>query len=167
MTERRTVLKVLATTGAAGVAAAAVVPAAGLVLAPSRAPPPPEAGWVTLCRLDALEPSRPRKFPVTGIESDAWTVAPERRLGAVWLQREGDQVRALSEVCPHLGCGTELSGDHFECPCHDSSFALDGRCLSGPSPRGLDPLEVRVADGRVSVRFRRFEQGVPERRPVG
>jgi Rieske Fe-S protein len=167
MTERRTVLKVLATAGGAGVAGAAVVPAGALVLSPAQAPPPPEAGWVTLVRLDALEPSRPRKFPITGIERDGWTVAPERRLGAVWLLREGASVRALSEVCPHLGCGTDLAGDHFECPCHDSSFDLQGRCLSGPSPRGLDPLEVRVADGRVSVRYVRFEQGVPERRPVG
>jgi hypothetical protein len=37
---------------------------------------------------------------------------------------------------------------------------------TGPSPRGLDPLEAKVERGRVLVRFQRFEVGTAERRPV-
>ena len=101
-----------------------------------------------------------------GIEVDAWSVTPARRVGAVWLLREGaggDTVKALSAVCPHLGCLIERRGDGFNCPCHVSAFARDGRALDGPSPRAMDPIEVRVRDGAVQVKWVRYRLGVSER----
>jgi Rieske Fe-S protein len=59
----------------------------------------------------------------------------------------------------------------FECPCHESGFAKDGKKLFGPSLRGLDPLEVKLIDQdgtqEVWVAFERFRAGVAERIPVG
>jgi menaquinol-cytochrome c reductase iron-sulfur subunit len=174
MTERRTVLKVVASAVGAGAVGIAAVPAAGLVLAPAKATGGGAAAgegagrWITVARLDALELGKPTKVAVVGAETDAWTVAPDRRLGAVWLIRDGEgAVRAYSVICPHLGCGVELDRDHFACPCHDSVFDLQGHRTAGPSPRAMDPIEVRLADGAVAVNFRRFRIGVPERIPVG
>jgi Rieske Fe-S protein len=72
-------------------------------------------------------------------------------------------------VCPHLGCAIDRSatGPGFNCPCHDSTFDAQGRCLTGPSPRGLDSLDTRIEDGFVMVDYRRFRQGTPEKVPVG
>ncbi len=166
MTERRTVLKYLAcATGTVAVGGAAV-PAVALTLAPLRTGNVDTGGWTPAARLDDLAVGQVHKVNVVGTESDGWTLSTGR-LGAVFLVRHpGDLVKAVSNVCPHLGCGVDIDGDHLSCPCHDSDFTIDGRRLNGPSPRDLDPIEVRVVDGLVSIRFQRFELGKPQRIPL-
>jgi nitrite reductase/ring-hydroxylating ferredoxin subunit len=100
---------------------------------------------------------------IVGAEGDAWTVAPQRQLGAVFLLREGNSVRSWSAICPHVGCLVEWDVARYICRCHDSAFARDGAVTSGISPRGLDPLEVRIDDGVVAVRFTRFRLGTAQR----
>lgn len=167
MAERRNVLKVLAgcaTTAAAGVS---IVPALGLIAESARGGDASENDWVRVARLEALRTGSPEKFAVVGTEVDAWSRAPDRRIGAVFLVREGDaSVRAYSAICPHLGCSINHVRDRFECPCHESAFDLHGNRIFGPSLRGMDPLQTRVTDGWVHVRFRRFRTGVSERIPV-
>ena len=91
----------------------------------------------------------------------------------MWLVRSGDQVRAFSAACPHLGCTVDLApgGQQFFCPCHSSSFDLDGKKSPGKpnkSLRGLDALPVRVSAARsVEVQFVRFLAGGAEPREVG
>jgi Rieske Fe-S protein len=55
----------------------------------------------------------------------------------------------------------------YECPCHESGFAKDGKKMFGPSLRGLDQLDMKLkgeADAReVWVRFERFRAGIAER----
>jgi menaquinol-cytochrome c reductase iron-sulfur subunit len=98
-------------------------------------------------------------------ERDAWAKVEKVRLGAAWLVRRGQDIVALSTTCPHLGCAVDFDpkADNFRCPCHTSSFDRAGNRLSGPAKRGMDPLEAKVEDGRVLVRFRRFKLDVPER----
>ena len=70
-----------------------------------------------------------------------------------YLTRIADEVVAISEKCPHLGCRTpwcETSGQ-FECPCHGSYFNRAGDYRTGPSPRGMDRYEVEIIDGIVHV----------------
>jgi Rieske Fe-S protein len=60
-------------------------------------------------------------------------------------------VTMLSAVCTHAGCIVELSASagQFICPCHASTFDLAGSVLTGPAPRPLPELAVRVEDGQV------------------
>jgi Rieske Fe-S protein len=162
---RRGVLAALAAAGAAVVAGVAGVPLLAAVLSPLRRRPE-AAGFVAVARLDALPEGRPVRASVIAERRDAWTRGPALALGTVWLLRRGEDVTALSAVCPHLGCGVDAASDGFSCPCHGSRFALDGAVRGGPAPRGLDPLEVRVVDPgrRVEVRWRRFVTGTSERR---
>ena len=99
---------------------------------------------------------------------DGWNRMPPTTVGTVWLRRVGSDVDALSSICPHLGCGVdwESSSRRFFCPCHISYFRVGGEVESGPSPRGMDPLDCRVRNGEVEVRFQRFVLGTSERRPV-
>jgi menaquinol-cytochrome c reductase iron-sulfur subunit len=111
----------------------------------------------------------PVRVPVTASSvRDAWALAGESALGAAWLTREGDQVRALSAISPHLGCAVDFDTGkgEFRCPSHTSSFTPDGQRTSGPAKRGLDPLPCEVVDGRVLVTWRRFRTDVPGREPV-
>jgi len=114
----------------------------------------------------------PRKFSVVADRSEAWNKFPEVPIGAVYLRRTGEkEVQALNVVCPHLGCFVEFLKDKkaYHCPCHNSSFALDGRVLdpSSPSPRALDSLVVEIREGQeVWVHFQNFQTGQASKIPV-
>lgn len=100
---------------------------------------------------------------------DAWSVASDVPVGAAWISRtQAGQLIAFSSTCPHLGCAVDLTTDkqQFRCPCHTSSFDLEGHRQGGPAKRGLDPLEAADVDGRVMVTYRRFRADVAEREEV-
>jgi Rieske Fe-S protein len=40
---------------------------------------------------------------------------------------------ALSKICTHQGCETDVTNNRFECPCHLSVFASDGTVVRGPN----------------------------------
>ncbi len=152
-----------------------VIPAASglLVLLDPLRRKPAGGGAVFVANLAAVPAGgEPRKFPVLATRVDAWNRTPDVPVGAVYLQRLPDGgVRALNVACPHAGCFVDYKAarDNFHCPCHNSSFALDGRVLDpkSPSPRPLDSLETEVRGGtEVWVRFRNFRAGVHEKIPV-
>ena len=99
---------------------------------------------------------------------DAWAKLPPTQVGAVLLRKDGEEIRAFSTVCPHLGCGVSYKPKEsaFACPCHESAFTLEGTAKLGPSPRGLDALETRVRSGNIEVRYRLFRTGLAEKVPV-
>jgi cytochrome b6-f complex iron-sulfur subunit/menaquinol-cytochrome c reductase iron-sulfur subunit len=162
-TPRRGALTTLVTLGSLAYAGAIAAPAAGF-LAPAGGDGGGHARWIRVGRLADLPAAEPRRLAVTGERRDAFTRALGELLGAVWLVREGDAVRAWSAACPHLGCSIDLApGGGFACPCHTSRFGAAGEVVSGPSPRAMDPLAARVVDGFVEVDFRRFREGGAER----
>ena len=124
--------------------------------------------WISTVPLDALAEGQPKRVALVADHRDAWTMEKQVQLGAAWLLRQGNAVKAWTVTCPHLGCSIDRDDKGgFNCPCHDSSFAGDGRRLDGPSPRDMDTLDTKVEDGFVLVDFRRFRQGTPEKDPVG
>ena len=65
--------------------------------------------------------------------------------------RSDGVVHVLWDRNPHLGCAVKPADDvdiphrdtiAFTDPCDGSQFALDGRCVEGPCPRGLDEFRV-------------------------
>lgn len=120
---------------------------------------------------DALEPGGAPVRVQINAESmrNAWAVSEDTPLGAAWVRKsESGTIEALSSVCPHLGCAVDFDPEQnaFKCPCHRSAFSRDGEKQSGPSKRGLDPLEVSVEDGRVKVVYVRYRTDIAEREPV-
>ena len=111
----------------------------------------------------------PRQFAVIAERADAWTGFAAEPIGAVYLRRGkgSDTVEALSATCPHAGCFVEMepTGRCFRCPCHNSTFTLEGGIVApSPSPRPMDGLECRVAkNGSVEVKWERFRAGVAEK----
>jgi cytochrome b6-f complex iron-sulfur subunit/menaquinol-cytochrome c reductase iron-sulfur subunit len=169
--DRRGALKTIVVGGSAVFVAGAALPAGRLALSPILTDTHSEGRWIRVARLDDLKDNEPKRVPVISEVTDAWTKYARENLGAVWLLRNRDEVRALSVTCPHLGCGIEKSESGFGCPCHTSNFDAAGKRVSGPSPRDMDPLETRVvgdgAERVVEVRFQKFRQGVPEREEIG
>lgn len=73
--------------------------------------------------------------------------------GRFYVVSVKDQLFALSQKCPHLGCRIPYcdSSGRFECPCHGSVFDLAGEWIKGPSPRGMDRFQVSLKNDSVVV----------------
>ncbi|MDX1950610.1 MAG: Rieske 2Fe-2S domain-containing protein [Verrucomicrobiota bacterium] len=131
-----------------------------------------EANAVRVTTLESLPGDGiPQKFSILASRTDAWNRYPNAPIGAIYLRKSGDKVQALNVVCPHAGCFVDFraAAKHFFCPCHNSSFGLDGKIqdASSPSPRGLDELEVEIRNGNeVWVKFQNFHTGTAEKIPV-
>ncbi len=94
------------------------------------------------------------------------------------LLKTASGYRAFSLVCTHLGCivrwrpptgqlqpgqprarhagarKSAASDQHsglFVCPCHGGGFDTEGKVVSGPPPRPLEPLEVKERGGRIFI----------------
>lgn len=165
-TSRRGALSVLV--GAGSLAYAGALGAIGAAFVTSEGGGGRTERWIRVGRVTDLPEGEPRRVPIVGDARDAFTVSRAEMLGSVWLVREGNNVRALSATCPHLGCAIDLAPDKkaFSCPCHSSRFALAGEPIEGPSPRSMDSLETRTADGFVEVSFRKYRQGVSKKEEV-
>lgn len=120
----------------------------------------------TLDDLIATNPGLPilDGFPVYVQEARVFVVLVDPSRGG-W-QRGVDEtgegtvlnVRALSQVCPHLGCRPNpcVEDFWFRCPCHQSRYDRLGIKAAGerfgPAPRGMDRLAIEVGpDGVLTV----------------
>ncbi len=113
-----------------------------------------------------------RPLPGSGLGGVVKTVLPSEvtddttvyvRTAQTYLTRIDDEIVALWQKCPHLGCRVawcESSGE-FECPCHGSRFNRAGEVRSGPSPRGMDRFVVSAVDDLVEVDTGQIIEGAP------
>lgn len=111
----------------------------------------------------------PVKVDLYADRVDAWNRVIQVKIGSAWVMEKDGKLVALSTVCPHLGCGIDYDGAHnkFYCACHKTWFGLDGSVEEGPSPRGMDELEVQREEKLVSIRFQRFKLGAKTKEPIG
>jgi nitrite reductase/ring-hydroxylating ferredoxin subunit len=95
---------------------------------------------------------------------------PARRAFLPGVDDRGDgtalNVRALSQVCPHLGCRPNPCIEDFwlHCPCHQSRYDRRGTKIAGerygPAPRSMDRFPIEVdADGALTIDTGRVIRG--------
>lgn len=127
-----------------------------------------EGQFLRVATLDVVpEDGVPRQFPVIAARVDAWNESVQP-VGAVFLRRLPDQEvpECLTAVCPHAGCLVpfDRATGKFKCPCHNSSFAVDGAIIPpSPSPRPMDTLECKVEGNDVLVKYENFYSGMAEK----
>ena len=119
----------------------------------------------TLDELANLNPQVPFRegFPLYVQAARAFLVVVDPTLGRFvpGADARGDgtlNVRALSQVCPHLGCRPNpcIEDYWFHCPCHQSRYDRLGIKPAGngfgPAERGMDRFGVEVdADGVLTI----------------
>ncbi len=73
--------------------------------------------------------------------------------GELLVVRSGEnQYDAMSNVCPHKQCHVEVkSPTVIKCPCHGSTYRIDGTYVSGPSKKSLKKFLVTVDGGVITV----------------
>jgi Rieske Fe-S protein len=182
---RRELLEWVSRGLATGVATLVGLPGVNYFLGGAQEQSSDDSQFSRLVKLKDLIPGRPTMVPVMGQKLDAWIQSDRQAIGRVWLVREADRsletgapnqtVRALSSICPHMGCQVQApsGGKCFVCPCHRASFGTDGQRLPDPRtgernhvPRDLDELECRLVrddetgDNWVEVRFEKFKTGL-------
>jgi len=112
-----------------------------------------------------------RSVPASGLGGVVKTVTDDEvteipiyiRAAQTYLTRIDDEVIALWQRCPHLGCRVSWceSSREFECACHGSRFNRAGEVRSGPSPRGMDRFTVALADETIEVDTGMVTEGAP------
>ena len=76
------------------------------------------------------------------------TATLDAKAGKVIIVRASEtEFRAFSAVCPHQGgpISYDAQTKQFSCPWHGSSFAADGKNISGPARRPLTPYTTQNA----------------------
>ena len=124
----------------------------------------------------APEPLKAQDLPLDGKQTFAWPMDPATnsvrngsRLNKVLLLRldsesfdadtkdhAADGVVAYSAICVHTGCDvTTWHPDRqlLECPCHYSIYdpKEGAKVVSGPAPRRLPALPLKIIDSRLVV----------------
>ena len=107
---------------------------------------------------------QPVKMNFSMTDQDAFikTNKPEQ----VWVVRKTpENINVFSPVCPHLGCRYNWDDQRklFVCPCHNSVYTIEGKLVSGPSPRGLDTLPIEIKDEDLYVKYEKFQVGIPKK----
>ena len=102
---------------------------------------PEGATWQPVMAASAVAAGRAVRFSTGAVEG--------------FVVNVGGEYRALSAVCTHLGCVLQESvAGRLGCPCHRTSFGLDGSVIEHElqrPPAALPSLRVRVRDGQVEV----------------
>ncbi len=161
-TTRRGALSGLAKGLAGLLGLGALAPLAGAFLHPLRKGVQVLRKPVRVATMADFPAEGPLRAEVVDENHDAWMRTEKERVGACWLRKDGDRVRALSVVCPPLGCAVDWSPEEkrYKCPCHEARFDASGKRQSGPAPRDMDELEAKVDEGgSVWVTYRRFPVG--------
>ena len=93
-----------------------------------------------------VEGSHPSTYdlgPADNYPAGSSTPAPE--IPALIIHND-QGFKALSLVCPHLGCTVNVNDEGFACPCHGSRFLADGSLRNGPASHPLASLNAKVND---------------------
>jgi nitrite reductase/ring-hydroxylating ferredoxin subunit/uncharacterized membrane protein len=97
--------------------------------------------WTAVAARGDLEEAKPTAATADGV--------------GIVLVRKGEKISALADRCSHRGCALHegrLENDTIVCPCHGSTFRLDGSIVKGPATSPQPSLEVRVENGSIEVR---------------
>jgi cytochrome b6-f complex iron-sulfur subunit len=72
---------------------------------------------------------------------------------AMVINRPGKGFVAFSRVCSHLGCLVDYDKvrNRIFCPCHAAVFDLEGNVVTGPPPKALQKLPLKVEGEAIVI----------------
>jgi cytochrome b6-f complex iron-sulfur subunit len=62
---------------------------------------------------------------------------------------------AVNPTCTHKACTVKWSAEakKYDCPCHDSAFAADGKVIKGPAKTNLAIYPAKIVGDQVLVKI--------------
>lgn len=112
---------------------------------------PPIAKWVELGKAAELPVGRVHRVNYSTRATDAWREVTKKGAVYIFSKDGGTTFMALDATCTHLGCMVQWKEDdqRYACPCHAGYFTQEGQVISGPPPRPLRQLPVKIENGVV------------------
>ena len=111
--------------------------------------------------LSYLKPPKQSEVQVTSVSAGKLSDFPKDsgkivRFGnkpVIVIRTANGDVKALSAVCTHLECTVQYKKDQglIWCACHNGKYDLNGRNISGPPPRPLDPYRVTMKGDEIFI----------------
>ena len=71
----------------------------------------------------------------------------------ILVKTPAGDLRAFTAVCTHLNCTVQYREERQDiwCACHNGIYDLNGKNVSGPPPRPLEPYKVFVKGDQIVV----------------
>jgi cytochrome b6-f complex iron-sulfur subunit len=71
----------------------------------------------------------------------------------ILVKTPAGELRAFTAVCTHLNCTVQYREEKQDiwCACHNGVYDLNGKNVSGPPPRPLEPFKVNVKGEQIVV----------------
>jgi len=91
-------------------------------------------------------------FPELSAVGGAAKLQIQGQRDPIFLVRTGEsRYTALSSLCTHLACQVRKQAQTFRCPCHGSTYDLEGEVLRGPAQSPLKRFRTEVVEGGVII----------------
>ena len=132
------------------ISAVVALPAAAYLLVVPKPRRPDE--FIEVADLKQLKEKDPEEIVFRRNRRDGWKVTSEK--SSAWVVKVAeDKAIAFVPSCTHLGCAFHWDerNNNFLCPCHTSTFSLEGKPMAGPATRALDRYDVEVRGGKLFV----------------
>jgi len=71
----------------------------------------------------------------------------------ILIKSEKGEFRAFTATCTHLDCIVQYRSDTQQiwCACHNGTYDINGRNLSGPPPRPLDEFKISIVNNEIII----------------
>lgn len=75
------------------------------------------------------------------------------RQPVILVKTEEGIFKAFSATCTHLDCIVQYKGDTKQiwCACHNGTYDLNGKNVSGPPPKPLEEYDVKVVNEEIVI----------------
>lgn len=147
---RRQFLNVMVNAVGAGITAILAVPIAGYFLDPVMRKAGGEKNWVKLGAASELT-DMPKMYNFQTVRTEGFM--KQQVNASAYAFMDGDQPKAVSNTCTHLGCpaGWDASKSQFFCPCHGGVYDKTGKNIAGPPPRPLPAFNAKIENGELYI----------------
>ena len=107
---------------------------------------PPESGEPTIANVTL--PWKPSE-----IRTNTGRIFKFGTQPGILVKTPAGELRAFSAVCTHLNCTVQYRDEKQDiwCACHNGVYDLNGKNVSGPPPRPLEPYKVFVKGDQIVV----------------
>lgn len=80
-----------------------------------------------------------------------WAILKIKKHEILFIRDSKESIRAINPICTHKKCTVEFNHktNRIICPCHGSTFDLDGNVLKEPATKPLQIFPVKLSEGRI------------------
>ena len=100
-----------------------------------------------------VEVSSVKAGKLNEMEKDSGKIIKFGTKPVILIRTADGELRAFSATCTHLDCTVQYRKDMgtIWCACHNGTYDLNGRNISGPPPKPLEEYDVKVVNEEIVI----------------